>query len=100
MRTCSRWFGAANNSGFTSGRDFFLEHYSQPPFRSRKTHAANQNVLKHLKPVFGVQTLSAIGAEEVEEYLRWRLRQQKRVRDTGGVSGTRAAEAVALDWVI
>ena len=64
---------------FHEWADFFLEHYSQPPFRSRKTHAANQNALKKLKPVFGVQTLSAIGAEDVEEYLRWRLRQQKRV---------------------
>ena len=65
---------------FHEWADFFLEHYSQPPFRSRNTHAANQNALKHLKPVFGVQTLSAIGAEDVEEYLRWRLRQPKRVR--------------------
>ena len=65
---------------FHEWADFFLEHYSQPPFRSRKTHAANQNALKQLKPVFGVQTLSAIGAEDVEGYLRWRLRQQKRVR--------------------
>ena len=64
---------------FHEWADFFLEHYSQPPFRSKKTHAANQNALKKLKPVFGVQTLSAIGAEDVEEYLRWRLRQQKRV---------------------
>ena len=65
---------------FHEWADFFLEHYSQPPFRSRKTHAANQNALKQLKPVFGVQRLSAIGAEDIEEYLRWRLRQQKRVR--------------------
>ena len=65
---------------FHEWADFFLEHYSQPPFRSMKTHAANQNALKHLKPVFGVQTLSAIGTEDVEGYLRWRLRQQKRVR--------------------
>ena len=69
---------------FHEWADFFLEHYSRPPFRSGKTHAANQNALKHLKPVFGVQTLSAIGAEEVEEYLRWRLRQQKRVRTRAG----------------
>ena len=65
---------------FHEWADFFLEHYSQPPFRSRKTHAANQNALKQLKPVFGVQRLSAIGAEDVEEYLRRRLRQPKRVR--------------------
>ncbi len=69
---------------FDEWADFFLEHYSQPPFRSVKTHAANQNALKRLKPVFGVQTLSAIGAEDVEEYLRRRLRQQKRVRTRAG----------------
>ena len=69
---------------FHEWADFFLEHYSRPPFRSGKTHAANQNALKHLKPVFGVQTLAAIGAEEVEGYLRWRLRQQKRVRTGAG----------------
>ena len=69
---------------FDEWADFFLEHYSQPPFRSMKTHAANQNALKRLKPVFGVQTLSAIGAEDVEEYLRRRLRQQKRVRTRAG----------------
>ena len=69
---------------FHEWADFFLEHYSQPPLRSKKTHAANQNALKHLKPVFGVQTLPAIGAEEIEEYLRWRLRQQKRVRTGAG----------------
>ena len=65
---------------FHEWADFFLEHYSQPPFRSSKTHAANQNALKQLKPVFGEQRLSAIGAEDIEEYLRWRLRQPKRVR--------------------
>ena len=69
---------------FHEWADFFLEHCSRPPLRSRKTHAANQNALKHLKPVFGVQTLSAIGAEDVEEYLRWRLRQQKQVKTQAG----------------
>ena len=65
---------------FNEWADFFLEHYSQPPFRSMKTHAANQNAVKQLKPVFGPQMLSSIGAEDVEGYLRRRLRQQKRVR--------------------
>ena len=69
---------------FHEWADFFLEHYSRPPLRSRKTHAANQNALKHLKPVFGPQMLSAIGAEDVEEYLRWRLRQQKQVKTRAG----------------
>ena len=69
---------------FNEWADFFLEHYSQPPFRSMKTHAANQNAVKQLKPVFGPQRLSAIGAEDVEGYLRWRLRQQKRVKTLAG----------------
>ena len=69
---------------FNEWADFFLEHYSQPPFRSRKTHAANENALKQLEPVFGAQPLSAIGAEDVEEYLRGRLRQQKRVKTRTG----------------
>ncbi len=69
---------------FKEWADFFLEHYFQPPFRSTKTHAANHNALKQLKPVFGLQTLSAISAEDVEEYLRWRLRQQKRVKTRAG----------------
>ena len=69
---------------FNEWADFFLEHYSQPPFRSMKTHVANQNAVKQLKPVFGPQRLSAIGAEDVEGYLRWRLRQQKRVKTLAG----------------
>ena len=69
---------------FNEWADFFLEHYSQPPFRSMKTHVANQNAVKQLKPVFGPQRLSTIGAEDVEGYLRWRLRQQKRVKTLAG----------------
>ena len=73
---------------FHEWTDFFLEHYSRPPLRSMKTHAANQNAVKQLKPVFGPQMLSAIGAEDVEGYLRWRLRQQKRVRTRLGIGSS------------
>ena len=69
---------------FEEWADFFLEHYSQPPLRSMNTHTANQNTLRKLKPAFGVQTLSAIGAEDVEEYLRRRLRQRRRVKTGTG----------------
>ena len=31
---------------FHEWADFFLEHYSQPPLRSMKTHAANQNAFE------------------------------------------------------
>ena len=35
---------------FNEWADFFLEHYSRPPFRSMKMHAVNQNAFKQLKP--------------------------------------------------
>ena len=78
---------------FHEWADFFLEHYSQPPLRSRKTHAANQNAVKQLKPVFGPQMLSAIGAEDVEGVLALAASATEASQDTAGVSGARAAEA-------
>ena len=78
---------------FNEWADFFLEHYSQPPFRSRNTHAANQNALKQLKPVFGAQTLSAIGAEDVRGVLAPAASATEAGQDTAGVSGARTGEA-------
>ena len=53
--------------------DFFLEHYSQPPIRAVKTHEANSNALKQLRPVLGNRKLSEISADEIEVYLHRRL---------------------------
>jgi len=38
---------------FNEWADFFLEHYSQPPIRAAKTHEANSNALKQLRPGLG-----------------------------------------------
>jgi hypothetical protein len=54
--------------------DFFLENYSQPPIRAAMTHHANLMALKHLKPEFGERKLAEIKADDIERYLRWRLR--------------------------
>ena len=69
---------------FDDWADLFLEYYSQPPSRSMKTDAANRNALKHLRPVFGPQKLPQVNADDIEGYLRGRLRAQKRVKTKTG----------------
>jgi len=64
--------------------DFFLENYSQPPIRAAMTHHANIMALKHLRPEFGEQKLAEINADDIERYLRWRLRQRNRVHTSSG----------------
>jgi integrase len=64
--------------------DFFLENYSQPPIRAAMTHHANIMALKHLKPEFGEQKLAEINADDIERYLRWRLRERNRVHTSSG----------------
>ena len=64
--------------------DFFLENYSQPPIRAAMTHHANIMALKHLKPEFGERKLAEINADDIERYLRWRLRQRNRVHTSSG----------------
>lgn len=59
--------------------DFFLENYSQPPFRAVGTHRANQTALKNLRPVFGPVKLAEIDASMIEDYLRKRIRQRRRI---------------------
>jgi len=60
--------------------DFFLENYSKPPMRAPKTHDANLRVAKHLKGAFSVRRLIDIGSDDVELYLRNRLRQRVRIK--------------------
>ena len=40
--------------------------------------------LKHLKPEFGERKLAEINADDIERYLRWRLRQRNRVHTSSG----------------
>jgi integrase len=52
--------------------------------RAAMTHHANIMALKHLKPEFGERKLAEINADDIERYLRWRLRQRNRVRTLSG----------------
>jgi integrase len=70
---------------FSAWAQFFLESYSKPPMRAEKTHVANVTALKHLMPVFGKFKLAEITADQIEMYLRLRLRQRKRVKTSLGI---------------
>ncbi len=63
---------------FREWADFFLQNYSQPPLREAKTHQANMRALKHLNDSFASRPLATIGADDIELYLRRRLRQRVR----------------------
>ena len=69
---------------FSAWADLFLEDYSKPPMRAEKTHEANLTALKALRPAFGDQKLSEIDADQIENFLRVRLRQKKRVNTKSG----------------
>jgi len=69
---------------FVQWVDFFLENYSKPPLRAAKTHAANLRVAKHLKSAFQRRRLSELSAEEIEFYLRKRLRDRVRIKTGAG----------------
>jgi integrase len=64
--------------------DFFLENYSKPPVRAEKTHQVNLRVAKHLKSAFASRKLVDITADDIEVYLRDRLRKSVRVRTALG----------------
>jgi integrase len=65
---------------FGEWTDFFLENYSKPPVRQPSTHFANLRCVQHLKAAFATQRLIDLGADEIELYLRERLRQRVKVR--------------------
>jgi integrase len=64
--------------------DFFLENYSKPPVRAEKTHQVNLRVAKHLKGAFASRKLVDITADDIELYLRDRLRTTVRIRTALG----------------
>ena len=61
-----------------------LENFSKPPFRALKTHEVNQRALKHLRNVFESTRLANLTADDIEMYLRQRLKQRARVKTKGG----------------
>lgn len=70
---------------FVEWADFYLENFSKPPFRARKTHEVNQRALKHLSAVFGNTKLGALVPDEIETYLRERLTHRVIVKTKRGV---------------
>jgi integrase len=64
--------------------DFFLENYSKPPVRAEKTHQVNLRVAKHLKCAFASRKLADITADDIELYLRDRLRKTVRIKTALG----------------
>jgi integrase len=71
--------------GFREWSEFFLENYSHPPIRAEKTHEANMRAIKHLNAVFGEVKLVEFVPDEIELYLRSRLRQRVKIQTLGGL---------------
>ncbi|MGH2508351.1 MAG: tyrosine-type recombinase/integrase, partial [Ktedonobacteraceae bacterium] len=69
---------------FGEWADFFLENYSKPPVRQPGTHNANLRCVQHLKKAFATHRLIDVGPDEIELYLRERLRQRIRIRTSKG----------------
>ena len=76
---------AGKNLMFNDWADWFLERRSKPPFRAEKTHAANTNALKFLRPCFGALRLAEITPEAIEGYIDQRLHAKRRIHTELGV---------------
>src|SRR5258705_13205490 len=61
-----------------------MENYSKPPYRTQKTHVANLRAVKHLKAAFAIRKLLDISPDDVESYLRKRMRQRALVKTALG----------------
>ncbi len=62
----------------------FMENYSRPPIRAAKTHEANQRAMKHLESTFGSWRLVDVTADDIEDYLRDRLKKRVRMKTGTG----------------
>ena len=69
---------------FGEWSDFYLENFSRPPFRAQKTHEVNHRALKHLRKMFESTKLAELTADDIEMYLRKRLKQRALVKTKGG----------------
>jgi len=69
---------------FGEWADLFLENYSKPPVRQPGTHSANIRCVQHLKNAFATRRVIDVGPDEIELYLRERLRQRVKVRLSKG----------------
>ncbi len=69
---------------FSEWSAFYLENFSKPPFRAPKTHEINERALKHLGVAFEKTRLAELTADDIEEYLRRRLKQRVQVKTKDG----------------
>ena len=74
----------AENLSFGEWADFFLENYSKPPLRQPGTHNANLRCVQHLKKAFATRRLVDVGPDEIDLYLRERLRRRVKIRTRKG----------------
>jgi integrase len=82
---------------FGKWTEFFMENYSKPPFRAAKTHVANNRAVKHLNRAFTTRTLANLTADDIEAYLRDRLRQRIRINTRFGYrEGQRMVKATTV----
>src|ERR1700728_2780388 len=80
----SRSCAGASRCHFKIGRRFFWRTIPSPPIRAAKTHEANMRAISHLQQAFGKWRLADLTADEIEQYLRWRLKQHARVKTGSG----------------
>jgi len=69
---------------FKDWTDSFMENYSKPPIRAAKTHEANERAMMHLQATFGSWRLVDVTADDIEQYLRSRLKKHARVKTKEG----------------
>ena len=69
---------------FKDWTDSFMENYSKPPIRAAKTHEANERAMMHLQAIFGSWRLVDVTADDIEQYLRSRLKKRARVKTKDG----------------
>ena len=69
---------------FGEWSDFYLENFSKPPFRAPKSHEVNARVLKRLRKGFETTKLAEFTADDIEMYLRRRLKQRALVKTKNG----------------
>ncbi len=76
---------ASKDLTFNQLTDWFLERRSKPPYRAEKTHQANLDTLKFLRPAFGEFRLADITPEAIEDYIEVRLTSGRRVHKKLGL---------------
>jgi hypothetical protein len=69
---------------FGEWAEFYLENFSRPPFRAKKTHEVNQRAMKHLRVALEKTRLADLTADDIEMYLRQRLGQRVQIKTGSG----------------